>query len=62
MKFPIMILVPGVAITNAILDIFHQDYISGTVKAVDALLTIVAVSAGVAIVFSLSNMFEGGFL
>ena len=58
----IMILVPGVAITNAILDIFHQDYISGTVKAVDALLTIVAVSAGVAIVFSLSNMFEGGFL
>lgn len=58
----IMILVPGIAITNAILDIFYQDYISGTVKTVDAVITIVAVSSGVAIVFSLFNVISGGFL
>lgn len=58
----IMILVPGVAITNAILDIFHQDYISGTVKTVDALITIVAVSTGVAIVFSVFQVYSGGLL
>ncbi|HBN86269.1 MAG TPA: hypothetical protein DDZ89_20795 [Clostridiales bacterium] len=58
----IMILVPGIAITNAILDIFHQDYISGTVKTVDAIITIVAVSSGVAIIFTLFDVISGGFL
>lgn len=58
----IMILVPGVTITNAILDIFYQDYISGTVKVVDAILTIVAVSTGVAIIFSVFKIFTGGII
>ena len=58
----IMILVPGVTITNAILDIFHQDYISGTVKTVDAFITIIAVSSGVAIIFTLFDIISGGFL
>ncbi len=58
----VMILVPGVAITNAILDIFHQDYISGTVKTVDAFITIIAVATGVAIIFSLISLISGGII
>lgn len=46
----IMPLVPGVAITTAIRDIMQGDFLSGTAKAMEAILVAVAVAGGVGIV------------
>ena len=40
-------LVPGLAFTTGIRDIGNQDYISGSVRMLDALLTIFSVALGV---------------
>lgn len=42
----IMLLVPGLAITNAIRDMIAGDLVSGLARSVDALLTAAAISAG----------------
>lgn len=56
----LMPLVPGFALTNSIRDIMNGDFISGTARLVEALITAVAVAAGVGIVLSIFNMI-GGF-
>lgn len=43
----IMILVPGVALTNGIKDIIYDDFMSGMVKFGEAMLLIVAIGAGI---------------
>ena len=42
----IMLMVPGVAITNAIRDIIAGDLVAGIARAADAFLTAAAISAG----------------
>ena len=44
-----MPLVPGAAITNAILDTLYGDYISGSAKMLEAFLIASAIAIGIAI-------------
>ena len=43
----IMILIPGVVLTNGIKDVLYGDFISGVSKFSEALIVIIAVSAGI---------------
>lgn len=45
----IMPLVPGVAITNAVFDTLHGDYLSGTARTLEAFVTAAAVAMGIGI-------------
>lgn len=53
-------LVPGVAFTNAIRDIANEDYISGIVRLVDALLIAFCIALGVGIVMTIYHRIAGG--
>ena len=54
-----MPLVPGVAFTNSIRDVADGDYISGSVRMLDALLVFFCIAIGVGIGFSLMSMLPG---
>lgn len=56
----IMPLVPGVAFTNAIRDIADSDFLSGTVRMIDALLVFVYIAIGVGAVLGVYNGMIGG--
>ncbi|MDD3140975.1 MAG: threonine/serine exporter family protein [Lachnospiraceae bacterium] len=56
----ILPLVPGVAFTNAIRDIANSDFISGTVRMIDALLVFVYIAIGVGVVLATYNNIFGG--
>lgn len=56
----ILPLVPGVAFTNAIRDIADSDFISGTVRMIDAILVFVYIAIGVGFVLSAYNNILGG--
>lgn len=56
----IMPLIPGVAFTNAIRDIADGDYISGSVRMLDALLVFFCIAIGVGMAFSLVQGLAGG--
>lgn len=56
----ILPLVPGVSFTNAIRDIADSDFISGTVRMIDALLVFVYIAIGVGFVLSAYNNILGG--
>lgn len=58
----IMPLIPGVAFTNAIRDIADGDYISGSVRMLDALLVFFGIAMGVGMVFSVFHHLAGGLL
>lgn len=58
----ILPLVPGVAFTNAIRDIADSDFISGTVRMIDALLVFVYIAIGVGFVLSAFQSFTRGVL
>lgn len=53
----LMALVPGVPITNALSDLFRGDLVSGTVRAIEAFLTAIALGGGI----GLAIKFLGGF-
>ena len=55
-------LVPGVSFTNGIRDIADGDYISGSVRLLDAILVIVSVAIGVGIVLTAVGRLGGGAL
>ena len=55
----IMPLVPGVAFTNSIRDVADGDYISGSVRMLDALLVFFCIAIGVGIGFSLISLGPG---
>lgn len=55
----IMPLVPGIAFVNAIREIADSDFLSGTVRMIDALLVFVYIAIGVGVVFSLYSMIGG---
>lgn len=58
----IMPLVPGLAFTNAIRDIADSDFLSGTVRMMDALMVFVYIAVGVGIVLITYNNMTGGFI
>lgn len=58
----IMPLVPGVAFTNAIRDVADGDYISGSVRMLDALLVFFCIAIGVGMGISLLGWLTGGAL
>lgn len=52
-------LIPGVAFTNGIRDMAHEDYIAGVTRLLDALLTFFCISMGVALAFLLDASIDG---
>lgn len=56
----IMPLIPGVAFVNAIRDIADSDFLSGTVRMIDALLVFVYIAIGVGFTLSVYNNMIGG--
>lgn len=58
----IMPLVPGIAFTGAIRDMIYGDLVSGTARAVEALLIAIAIAAGVGIVLKIWYLVQGGML
>lgn len=56
----VMPLVPGVAFTNAIRDIADGDYISGSVRMLDALLIFFCIAIGVGMGLTILNAVTGG--
>lgn len=53
-------LVPGVALTNAIRDLFSGDYLSGSIRLIDALLTAMCIAIGVGGAIKLFQFLTGG--
>ena len=58
----IMPLIPGVAFVNAIRDIADSDFLSGTVRMIDALLVFVYIAIGVGATLALYNSLIGGLV
>ena len=56
----IMPLIPGVAFVNAIRDIADSDFLSGTVRMIDALLVFVYIAIGVGVTLAVYNDMIGG--
>lgn len=56
----IMPLIPGMAFVNAIREIADSDFLSGTVRMIDALLVFVYIAIGVGVTLSLYNNLFGG--
>lgn len=56
----ILPLVPGLAFTNGIRDIGGGDYLSGTVRLLDAFWTFLCIAIGVGTVFALYQRITGG--
>ncbi len=56
----IMPMVPGVAITNAIRDTLHGDYLSGCARILEAFLKAASVAIGAAIGMALFTVLSGG--
>lgn len=56
----IMILVPGVAVTNAVRDLINGDILSGTIRTVEALIVAFGIAFGVGLTLYFSNL--GGLL
>lgn len=57
----IMLLVPGLAITNAIRDTIAGDFVSGVSRGTDALLVAVAIAVGSGTVLKIWFSYFGGF-
>ena len=55
-----MPLVPGMAFTNAIRDIADSDFLSGTVRMIDALLVFVYIAIGVGFTLGVYSNTMGG--
>lgn len=55
----IMLLVPGLAITNAIRDTVAGDYLSGVARGVEAFIVAIAIAAGIGVILSMSIRWGG---
>ena len=58
----IMPLIPGVAFINGIRDMADGDYLSGSVRLLDALLVFFCISMGVALMLMVFHQMTGGML
>lgn len=55
----IVSLMPGIALTNGIRDVANCDYLSGTIRAIDALLIAAGIALGVGIALRLAALIPG---
>ena len=55
----LMILTPGIAFTMGIRDFVHGDYLSGTIRMIDALLIAASIAIGTGLVLSLYAFLKG---
>lgn len=55
-------LVPGMALTTSIRDFLNSDYLSGTIRMIDALLVGVYIAIGVGAVIKISSVFSAAFI
>ena len=55
----LMILTPGIAFTMGIRDFVHGDYLSGTIRMIDALLIAASIAIGTGLVLRLYTVFTG---
>ena len=55
----IILMVPGVAFTNAIRDMVDSDYISGSVRMLDAIISFFCIAIGVGVVLALYGNIAG---
>lgn len=55
----LMILTPGIAFTMGIRDFVQKDYLSGTIRMIDALLIAASIAIGTGLVLSLYRMLTG---
>lgn len=58
----IILMVPGVAFTNAIRDMADEDYIAGSVRMLDAVLVFFCIAMGVGFTMTMYQMITGGVL
>lgn len=58
----IMPLVPGIALTTSIRDLFNGDYVSGTIHLMAALLTAFCIAVGVGAVITIYQYLPGGVI
>lgn len=58
----IMPLVPGIPLTNSIRDFINSDYLSGSIRLIDALLTAFCIATGVGIVITVAHLIGGPFV
>ncbi len=56
----LMILTPGVAMTMGVRDFLRADYLSGTIRLIDALLIAGSIAAGTGLVLGVSGWLTGG--
>ncbi len=56
----VMMLLPGVAITNAIRDTLHSDYMAGSAKIVEAFAIAASVGVGIGAGLAIGTMVFGG--
>lgn len=57
----IMLLVPGVSITNAVRDTISGDYVAGMSRGTEAIMTATAIAIGVGLVLNVYYSITGGF-
>ena len=55
----LMILTPGIAFTMGIRDFVQGDYLSGTIRMIDALLIAASIAIGTGLVLSLTSILTG---
>lgn len=55
----IICLVPGVSFTTSVRDFFNEDYLSGTIHLVNALLVATSIAVGVGVIMSTWNLLFG---
>ena len=53
----LMLLVPGLAITNSARDLLAGDYVSGTARVMEAVVTSLAIVLGTGLALILRNLF-----
>lgn len=55
----IVSLMPGIALTNGIRDVANCDYLSGTIRAIDAVLVAAGIALGVGVVLRVASLLPG---
>ena len=58
----IMPLVPGIALTNSVRDFINGDYLSGSIRLIDALLTAFCIAVGVGVVITFTHFYLKGIV
>ncbi len=58
----IILLIPGMAFTNGIRDLAGQDYLAGSARLLDAIMTFLCIAIGVSVTLMADGYLEGGVI